>query len=193
MDQHISNSAAEAFAALSGDGNLKGRIQEEVDRCRLVDALVQMRLQKGVSQKQLAERMNCNPSKISRLEAGTDDTLKIGDVRDYVLGLNVGMSMIFEDQELPVAEQIKQHVFSIHEKLERLVKIAAMVDGDKEIIDKINQFYKEVLFNFITKFQASHSMLRMVLAPEATHKETVASSKSLEDCDAELKCVEDRK
>ncbi len=185
MDQHISNSAAEAFAALSGDRSLTDRIQVEVNRCKLVDTLVQMRLQKGVSQKQLAERMKCAPSKISRLEAGSDDALKIADVKDYVLGLNIGMAMIFEDQELPVAEQIKQHVFSIHDKLERLVKIAATVDGDKEIIDKINQFYKEVLFNFITKFHASHSMLCMVTAsPEAQHKESMAPLKTLERCNS---------
>jgi len=176
MDKQTFNSAAEAFAALGGNEHHKERIQDEVDRSRLVDSLIQMRLRKGISQKQLAERMKCTPSKISRLEAGSDAALKIGDLRDYVLGLNIGMAIIFEDQDLPVAEQIKQHVFSIHDKLERLVKIAATSDGDKEIIDKINQFYKEVLFNFMTRFQASQSRLCMVLAPEGTLKEAEAST-----------------
>lgn len=68
--------------------------------------------------------------------------------------------------DLPAADQIKQHVFSIHEKLESLVRIAKEVDGDTEIVGKINQFYGEVLFNFLLKFQSSHSKLRMVVEPE---------------------------
>lgn len=64
---------------------------------------------------------------------------------------------------MPAADQIKQHVFSIHEKLESLVRIAKEVDGDTEIVGKINQFYGEVLFNFLSKFESSHPKLRLVV------------------------------
>jgi hypothetical protein len=75
------------------------------------------------------------------------------------------MSIVFENNDLPAADQIRQHVFSIHEKLESLVKIAKEVDGDTEIVGKINQFYGEVLFNFLSKFESSYSKLRMVAEP----------------------------
>ncbi|NTW34341.1 MAG: transcriptional regulator, partial [Bacteroidetes bacterium] len=66
---------------------------------------------------------------------------------------------------LPAADQIRQHVFSIHEKLESLIRITKEVDDDTEIVGKINQFYGEVLFNFLSKFESSHSKLRMVVEP----------------------------
>lgn len=173
MDKQQFSSAAEAFASIIGDDTVKGAIQKEVGKTRLVSTLVRMRMQKGVSQKRLAEHMQCTPSKISRLESSTDDTLKLSDIKEYIRALNIGMSIVFEDNDLPAADQIRQHVFSIHEKLESLVKIAKEVDGDSEIIGKINQFYGEVLFNFLLKFESSHSKLRMVVEPEK-EKENVA-------------------
>ena len=186
MDQHTFNSASEAFAALAGEERIKDRIQDEVSRSRLVDGLIRMRLQKGVSQKKLADRMKCTPSKISRLESGNDDNLKFSEVRDYVKALDIGMTVMFENQDVPVAELIKQHVFAIHEKLEHLVKIAEEVEGDEEIVSKIQKFYGEVLFNFLMRFQDSHSKLCMVLAPEGPLTEASASTRLLEHCDTEI-------
>lgn len=165
MDKQQFSSAAEAFASIVGDDTVKDAIQEEVCKTPLIDTLVRMRMQKGVSQKRLAELMRCTPSKISRLESSTDDTLKLSDIKEYVRALNIGMSIVFENNDLPAADQIRQHVFSIHEKLESLVKIAKEVDGDTEIVGKINQFYGEVLFNFLSKFESSYSKLRMVAEP----------------------------
>ena len=165
MNKQQFSSAAEAFASIVGDDTVKDAIQEEVGKTPLIDTLVRMRMQKGISQKRLAELMLCTPSKISRLESSTDDTLKLSDIKEYVRALNIGMSFVLEDNDLPVADQIKQNVFSIHEKLESLVKIAKEVDGDSDIISKINQFYGEVLFNFMVKFESSHSKLRMAVEP----------------------------
>ncbi|HWR00472.1 MAG TPA: helix-turn-helix transcriptional regulator [Chlorobaculum sp.] len=183
MDKHTFNSAADAFAALAGDENIKERIKEEASRTTIVDGLIRMRIQKGVSQKKLAERMKCTSSKISRFEAGTDDNLKLCEVRDYVSALNIGMTIMFENQEVPAAELIKQHVFAIHEKLECLVKIAEEVDGDEEIVDKIQKFYGDVLFNFLKRFQDSHTKLCMILAPEGLQVNPKESVKLLEHCD----------
>lgn len=174
MDKQQFNSAAEAFASIVGNDTVKDAIQDEVDKTQLIDTLVQMRMQKGVSQKRLAELMQCTPSKISRLESSTDDTLKLSDIKEYVRALNIGMSIVLEDNDLPAADQIKRHVFSIHEKLENLVKIAKEVDGDSEIIGKINQFYGEVLLNFLVKFESSHSKLRMVVEPGKCDKMEVS-------------------
>ncbi|NTV66875.1 MAG: transcriptional regulator [Chlorobaculum sp.] len=180
MGKQRFSSAAEAFASIVGDDTVKDAIQKAVGKTQLTDTLVRMRMQKGVSQKRLAELMQCTPSKISRLESSTDDTLKLSDIREYVRALNIDMSIVFENNDLPTADQIRQHVFSIHEKLESLVKIAKEVDGDSEIIGKINQFYGEVLLNFLVKFESSHSKLRMVVEPEKDDETEVSLENSKE-------------
>ena len=164
-EQKRFKSSADAAAFLGDDEQVRGLVEQEIENSSIVNALLQLRLDKGVSQKQLAQTMGCDASKISRLEAGTDETLRIGDIRQYLSALDICMSIGFEDRSLPVAEQIKQHVFAIHAQLESLVEIAKEVDGDTDITDKIHQFYGEVLFNFLKRFTDSHSKLRAISCP----------------------------
>jgi len=86
----------------------------------------------------------------------------MGDVMQYLSALDVTMNMVFEDTSLPVAEQIKQHVFLIHEKLEQLVKLTKEVDGDEVIINKVHVFCSKVLFNFLSRFGDSYKRLCVV-------------------------------
>ena len=76
----------------------------------------------------------------------------MGDEMRYLSALDLTINVVFEDTSLSVAEQIKQHVFLIQEKLEQLVKLAKQVDGDEVIINKIHVFCSEVLFNFLSRF-----------------------------------------
>jgi len=162
METNRFSSAADAAAFLCGDEAVKNLVAQEITQSRIVNKLLLMRMEKKVSQKELAQRMGCDPSKISRMEAGNDLQLKIGDIAQYVSALGVQMNTVFEDSTLPVAEQIKRDVFSIHEKLERLVTVAKQVDGDELIINKINVFYGEVLLNFMLRFSDSHEKLQDV-------------------------------
>ncbi len=155
-------SVGDAAAYLAGDEKVKQQVDEEICCSQLVNTLLQLRIEKGISQKELAKRIGCDPSKISRLEAGNDLQLKMGDVRQYLSALDVTMNMVFEDTSLPVAEQIKQHVFLIHEKLDQLVKLAKQVDGDEVIINKIHVFCSEVLLNFLSRFGDSYKKLCVV-------------------------------
>ncbi len=124
-------SSGDAAASLAGDEKVKQQVDEEICCSQLVNTLLQLRIEKGISQKELAKRIGCDPSKISRLEAGNDLQLKIGDVRQYLSALDVTMNMVFEDTSLPVAKK---------------------VDGDEVIINKIHVFCSEVLFNFLSRF-----------------------------------------
>ena len=123
-------SSGDAAASLAGDEKVKQQVDEEICCSQLVNTLLQLRIEKGISQKELAKRIGCDPSKISRLEAGNDLQLKIGDVRQYLSALDVTMNMVFEDTSLPVAKK---------------------VDGDEVIINKIHVFCSEVLFNFLSR------------------------------------------
>jgi transcriptional regulator with XRE-family HTH domain len=161
-------SVSDAAAFLANDGDVKERVDEEIKASTLVNALVGMRIGKGVSQRDIAEAMGCTPSKISKLEAGSDSTMKWGDVCAYLSALGMNMNIMFDDSALPAADRIKQCVLRAHELLEDLVRLAEEVDDDTEITDKIHQFYGEVLFNFMTRFGDSYKRLAAVVkVPEA--------------------------
>ena len=84
-------SVGDAAAFLTEDDAVKKEVEEEVENSRIVNNLLQLRVSKGMTQRKLAERMGCDPSKISRMEAGNDLQLKMGDVLQYLSALDVAM------------------------------------------------------------------------------------------------------
>ncbi len=155
-------SVGDAAAFLTEDDVVKKEVEEEVENSQIVNSLLRLRVCKGVTQKELAERMGCHPSKISRMEGGNDLQLNMGDVLQYLSALGITMSLLFEDTSLPAAAQIKQHVYAIQEQLGMLVKIARQVDGDEEVITKIHAFCGDVLFDFLKRFKGRYEQLCLV-------------------------------
>lgn len=50
----------------------------------IVMTLVSIREAKGYSQKEVATRMKVSQSKLSKLESGNDDKLRLGELRGYL-------------------------------------------------------------------------------------------------------------
>ncbi len=163
------NNAADAAAALAQNPKIVHQIDKEVRRGNLVTCLLERRISKGKTQEQVAETMGCDSSKISRMESGNDATLKWRDIVAYLNSLGIGLTLCFEDTSLPVAQRIKESVFRIHDDLQLLAKLAKQVGKDDEISQKIQQFYGEVLFNFLVKFKDSHDMLSSVFRVPESH------------------------
>jgi transcriptional regulator with XRE-family HTH domain len=150
---------ADAAAALAEDPKVKERVESEIIMNRVVTSLLQMRLSKGMTQEDIAKAINCDPSKISRMEAGNDMSLRWQDIVGYLCALNVDLCMTFEDPNMPAAQRIKQRVLRIHKDLEVLAKLAKQIGENDDISKKIHQFYGEVLFNFLIKFKRSYDSL----------------------------------
>jgi transcriptional regulator with XRE-family HTH domain len=152
--------AAEAAADLAGRPEVAEAVKGETVRSQFVSLLVQMRLDKGITQEQVATSMGCDPSKISRMESGTDAQLRLSDIMGYTGALGIQAALVLDDETLPIATRIKHCVFQIDAGLKKLVQMAQEQDGNKEIANKISQFYMEVLFNFLKRYADNHEKLR---------------------------------
>jgi transcriptional regulator with XRE-family HTH domain len=146
-------------ARLTGDPEAVVRVAAHQAETRFVWTLIAMRVAKKLSQRDLAKKMGVSPSKVCRMEAGSDQDLNLGDVMLYAKALGVSMSVLFDDPALPAAERIKHHVFAVHDLLEQLMELARHVGGDDTISAKIKQFYGEVLFNFMRGLGNCYSKL----------------------------------
>lgn len=146
-------------AALAEDCGVAGRMAAHDAATRVVWALTQMRVERGLSQRDLAKRMGTSASKVCRIEAGTDADLRLGDIVTFMGALDHKVTLAFEDQKLPTAERIKHHVHSIHAMLEELRALAVKVGAGDGISEGIKTFYGEVLFNFLLRFGDSYSKL----------------------------------
>jgi len=168
--------AADAAAALTGRKETQQRIQMMADRSEIVRALIAMRTSKNMTQAAIASRMQCTQSRISKLEAGTDDSLSIGELRAYLSALKVNMSLLFDDHTEPAAVRIKHLVFAIDGLLKSLGETAKSVVDDQEIIAGINRFYKEVLVNFLIRFDQNYKQLQPIIqinAPQQSASEAL--------------------
>jgi transcriptional regulator with XRE-family HTH domain len=171
----INESVASAAVALTGDSAIVERMETCRKRTLLVSALTEMRLQAGLTQAQVAERMGCTASKVSKLEAACDADVRWGDIAAYSNAVDCSMSILFDEKELPAAARIKQHVFAIRDLLDSLADIAEHVNGDKEITGKIHQFYGEVLLNFALNFDGSYQKLVPYVKVEPDNRENSES------------------
>lgn len=165
------NNVADAAAQLAEDPSVSAEVQTEVLFSSMVSVLLNMRVAKGLTQEGVAKSMGCDPSKISRLEAGNDRQLRWMDIVGYARALKVDMSVIFDDSGLPAAERIKHCVFRIDEDLEKLGMLAKELGGEDEITKEIDRFYRQVLFNFLARFKRNSERLGAVLRISGESKE----------------------
>jgi transcriptional regulator with XRE-family HTH domain len=180
-------SAAEAAAHLADNPEM-GRVADaEIRGGALVSALLSMRIAKGIKQEEIAASMKCDASTISRIESGNDRQLKWSDIVGYVNALNVQMSIMFDDDSLPAAARIKQCVFKIDDDLKRLAQMAQQFDGDEKIGEKINRFYREVLFNFLKRFgQNQETLSNFISIPPKAQVSATPKAVIQETCDPSL-------
>ena len=155
----ISHSVAEMAADILDDPSAKERVEKLISNRRLLEQLILQRLLREKTQTEVAKHMGCHTSKISRMEAGSDQDLKLGDILGYLSALDMNLSMILADPTSPIADRIKHAVFQIDDLLQELRDLAAPYDDDK-INEGIDRFYHEVLFNFIKNFKSTYDEFR---------------------------------
>ena len=81
-------------AMLRGTGyrRVAAAVKSLSTQTQLVDQLILARVAAGLTQAQLAARLKCSQSRISKLEDSRDIDLTLGDIQDYagVVGLKLG-------------------------------------------------------------------------------------------------------
>jgi transcriptional regulator with XRE-family HTH domain len=162
-----SKTIAQMAATLAEDPKVEQEVRDEIARNYMVSHLLSLRVSKGLTQEQIAQSMECDSSKVSRLESGNDENLRWPDIIGYAGALNVNLCVIIEDPTLPAAEQIKRCVYKISEHLKDLAELARKVGGDDDIAKKIHEFSGEVLLNFLLRYKDHNEDLRsfMKLTP----------------------------
>ena len=167
MNQKHLTQIAQLAADLSGDASMAESVVKHDRATRFVSALADRRVSSGLTQKDIASRMGVSVSTISRLEDSCDADVRLGDLISYANAVGINVSLLMEDSSLPVAARIKNCVLLVSEGLQHLAQLASKSQGDRDIIDGINRFRGEVLYNFLLRFVESGVVMpRISFAPE---------------------------
>jgi transcriptional regulator with XRE-family HTH domain len=113
---------------------------------QLIKQLLVMRASKGLSQEDMATEMGCTQSRISKLESGADDNLRLGDLAAYLSVLGYWPQLLFVSKDVTLATQIKYHWAQTKELTEKLAKLANV---DPAIAAGIAKFLGEACCNFL--------------------------------------------
>jgi transcriptional regulator with XRE-family HTH domain len=131
---------------------------------QIITALVSVRLGKGMTQKQVSDRMGCSASAISKLESGTDADLRWSEIGKYSRAIGIQSALVLDNPSLPVTSRIKHRVIEIGELLDEIVELAHIVDDDPEIIESIHGFYKELSYNFYLRYERTKGRLPKIMS-----------------------------
>ena len=121
--------------------------EEHVAARQIVQKLQLMRVHHGLSQADMAERLGCTQSRISKLESGTDAALSISDILGYASATGYSIQLVFLKEETKMVDEVKYHFFETKELMERLSKLANV---DEDVAKGIASFFGEACLNFVT-------------------------------------------
>jgi transcriptional regulator with XRE-family HTH domain len=149
------DNVSDLIGDLIEDGALANQIRQEIGEQRLSTALFTMRTHQGMTQTDVAEKIGCSQSAVSKLEHATEDQITVGDLVRYSSALGLNLSIRFT-KNMTAVESVKHHFFQIKEHLDRLRDLAGD-DGDMK--RGVDRFYNEFLANVLRLYQAGKSEL----------------------------------
>jgi transcriptional regulator with XRE-family HTH domain len=111
---------------------------------QLIKVLTVLRARAGLSQQELAEKLACTQSKVSKLESSNDADVRLGDLVNYTGAVGYEMRVFFVPKGQKIVDEVKMHAFVIRRLLDRLVQLA----GVNGVITKaVARFLGEAAFN----------------------------------------------
>lgn len=131
---------------LPGEQEFTEELRTQVNRRRLVAQLADLRNLNGISQKDVAEQLDCTQSKVSKLENGYDDNLTLQALIAYAKLFDSDLTILFSSKEDSLVSQIKYHAISIKTCFE---KMNELVQQDANIGKGVAAFHIEALLNLV--------------------------------------------
>ena len=130
----------------------------------IVNALVRSRAAAGMTQADVAERMDRTQSAVSKLEHSTDAELSLQDIASYMHATGGRLNLGIGKQPNRV-ERIKELAICLEGELKSLADLSSNSD-DRAIRQSINGFFGEAWFNFFKILCDATS--RLPMEPEET-------------------------
>lgn len=125
---------------LADEPGVVAEFEARLDKRQLVKSLAVIRARAGLSQQELAAKMGCSQSKISKIERGVDADLGFGDVEAYLRATGHEAKIFVVPGGGTLVDEVKMHAFRIKHLLDRMVELAetdgAMATGVADFIEE---------------------------------------------------------
>jgi transcriptional regulator with XRE-family HTH domain len=129
---------------LADDPDFVAELDSRLADRQLVKSLAVIRARAGLSQQELAAKMGCSQSKISKLENGLDADVRFADITAYLQATNHEAKIFVVPAGGTLIDEVKMHAFQIKQSLDRMVELAGT---DGAITKGVAAFIEEAACN----------------------------------------------
>jgi transcriptional regulator with XRE-family HTH domain len=148
----------------------------QMSQRQIVRGLATLRNSKNVRQDEIARKMGCAQSRVSKIENGLDDDLRMKDIQTYlkVLGYMADINLLPAD--MSIVDEIKYYAFRMKIAFEKLTSLARKDDA---IQQGVAQFHIEALINLMNLVKSSASQISKSKNPISKIRLTFADEEML--------------
>lgn len=105
------------------DAGFASELEQQIQNRQLVRLLTTLRNKHGITQADVAREMDCQQSKISKIENSTDNMLTMGELEAYAKAIQCDVVLQFTKRNETSLERIKRYSQLIHRELCRLTEL----------------------------------------------------------------------
>jgi transcriptional regulator with XRE-family HTH domain len=147
---------------LSDDPDFIAELKTHLWNRRLVRSLAILRAQADLSQQELAEKLGCSQSRISKLESGVDADVRFADFHAYLSATGFDVRIMFVPAGGRLVDLVEAHALMIESLVKQLVEIAG---NDESIAKGAARFIDEAVQNLVRVAEIAKESL-----PDSTAK-----------------------
>jgi len=136
----------------SDDESFAHALEKRVLSRRVVKDLMALRATHGLSQKDIAEKLGCTQSRISKLESTIDNDLRLGDLAQYANAVGLRVSISLEPMKRTPVDRVQASALRIKHELDQLAKLS---ENNQRIATGVAAFFGETFFNLVKMLQDS--------------------------------------
>jgi transcriptional regulator with XRE-family HTH domain len=156
MNKKTTHTSVSQMVRETTDAPFADAFEARVHRRRIVKDLMVLRAGRGLTQGDIASKMGCSQSRISKLESSTDFDLTLGDLVRYASAVGFRVGVVLEPRDTTVVGRVRNLAFQIKHELDRL---AGLASDDQKIARGVAGFFNEAFFNLVRILQGSAKKL----------------------------------
>ncbi len=149
-------SVSDLVRNLSEDRSFADAFQKRLSDRQLIKVLTVLRTRAGLSQQELAEKLHCTQSKVSKLESSNDADIGFGDLVNYTGAIEHEMRLFLVPKGQTIVDDVKMHALMIQRLLHRLVRLAR---DDGTMTKGVADFLEEAACNLARIVQTAAAAL----------------------------------
>jgi transcriptional regulator with XRE-family HTH domain len=176
----------ELLKGIGADSSFSKSVEHDIRIRSIGRGLVVLRHKAGLTQADVAIKMNVKQSTISKIERSTNANLRMGDIEAYLFAVGGKMNIAVLGSETTLADQVKFHVHQIHALLD---KLAVLSTKDKSLGPHIHKFFFEALFNFVKGVESASAKVHCV--PNEQSKIEFVDIEAISDFEGKSESVSD--